>query len=74
MHQFYCRAQRWSEPRREAAAVGGRGADEEGVKCLCTYKVESVSARKPKTNIQRIKVARQRMKARKKEQKGQQNR
>lgn len=53
---------------------GGRGADEEGVKCLCTYKVESVSARKPKTNIQRIKVARQRMKARKKEQKGQQNR
>lgn len=34
MHQFYCRAQRWSEPRREVAAA--RGADEDGVKCLCT--------------------------------------
>lgn len=51
MHQFYCRAQRWSEPRREAAAAAAgavvgmgvgaagwreRGADEEGVKCSCT--------------------------------------
>lgn len=36
MHQFYCRAQRWSEPRREAAAVavavGGWGSGETQMK------------------------------------------
>lgn len=37
---------------------GERGADEEGVKCLCMWrdKVEGMSARKPKRNAQRVKV------------------
>ena len=41
MRQFYCRAQRWSEPRREVAAARQRGVDEEGVKCLCMCRDEA---------------------------------
>jgi len=53
MHQFYCRAQRWSEPRREVAAVRGRGADEDGVKCLCMcrHNARELSERQPKRHL-----------------------
>lgn len=34
MHQFYCRAQRWREPRREVAQMRRRRADKRGVKRL----------------------------------------
>lgn len=37
MHQFYCRAQRWREPRREVVQMRGRGPDKEGVKWLGVY-------------------------------------